>query len=191
MEMKVIWKLVDTYAAEAWMPTKAEMEQLEKIFSNTLKRILKTPITTPREIVQVETGMWDVETMMQEKQILYLHKILKENDNSIKKSIATNVRNHWHKHICKALEPAKININNLAKMSKSQARTTVKKALNRLQMAKIKTQAQKKSKLGHLLDHQNENTHWYKTTLYGNIKQKSMCEYILSTIKNDKDKKQL
>ena len=163
MEMKVIWKLVDTciipiitYAAEAWMPTKAEMEQLEKIFSNTLKRILKTPITTPREIVQVETGMWDVETMMQEKQILYLHKILKENDNSIKKSIATNVRNHWHKHICKALEPAKISMDNLAKMSKSQARTTVKKALNRLQMAKIKTQAQKKSKLGHLLDHQNE-----------------------------------
>ena len=101
-------------------------------------------------------GMWDVETMMQEKQILYLHKILKENDNSIKKSIATNVRNHWHKHICKALEPAKISMDNLAKMSKSQARTTVKKALSRLQMAKIKTQAQKKSKLGHLLDHQNE-----------------------------------
>ena len=54
MEMKVVWKLVDTciipiitYAAEAWMPTKTEMEQLEKIFSNTLKRILKTPITTP------------------------------------------------------------------------------------------------------------------------------------------------
>ena len=105
MEMKVVWKLVDTciipiitYAAEAWMPTKAEMEQLEKIFSNTLKIIMKTPITTPREIVQVETGM------MQEKQILYLHKILKENDNSIKKSIATNLRHHWHKHICKALK---------------------------------------------------------------------------------------
>ena len=37
MEMQVVWKLVDTriipiitYAAEAWMPTNAEMEQLEK-----------------------------------------------------------------------------------------------------------------------------------------------------------------
>ena len=119
--------------------------------------------------------------MMQEKQILYLHKILKENDNSIKKSIATN-------HICKALEPAKISTDNLAKMSKSQAKTTViKKALNRLQIAKIKTKAPNKSKLGHLLCHQNEihigtRPHCMQT------KQKSMCEYILSSIKNDKDK---
>ena len=57
MEMKVVWKLVDTciipiitYAAEAWMATKSEMEQLEKIFSNTLKRILKTPITIGENI---------------------------------------------------------------------------------------------------------------------------------------------
>ena len=51
--MKTIWKLVETciipillYAAETWIPTKAEVENIQKILDNTLKRILQTPTST-------------------------------------------------------------------------------------------------------------------------------------------------
>ena len=69
--MKTIWKLVETcilpillYAAETWIPTKAEVEHIQQILNNTLKRILQTPPSTPSEIIQIETGICDIETMM-------------------------------------------------------------------------------------------------------------------------------
>ena len=82
IEMKTIWKLVETcilptilYAAETWIPTKGEVEQIQKILDNILKRILQTPPTTPSEIIQLETGIWDIETMIEEKQIMHYHRI--------------------------------------------------------------------------------------------------------------------
>ena len=67
LEMKTIWKLVETciiptilYAAETWTITKKETEQLQKILDNVVRRILLTPPTTPREILQLETGIWDI-----------------------------------------------------------------------------------------------------------------------------------
>ena len=83
IEMKTTWKLVETciipiiiYAAETWIPTKAEVEHIKKILDNILKIILKTPTSTPSEIIlQVETGIWDIETMIEEKQIMYYHRI--------------------------------------------------------------------------------------------------------------------
>ena len=82
IEMKTIWKLVETcilpiilYAAETWIPTKGEVEQIKKILDNILKRIFQTPPTTPSEIIQLEKGVWDIETMIEEKQIMYYHRI--------------------------------------------------------------------------------------------------------------------
>ena len=46
--------------AEAWTPTKAEEGALQKILDNIIKRILKTPTTTPSELTTADTGIWDI-----------------------------------------------------------------------------------------------------------------------------------
>ena len=80
--MATIWKLVHTclipiltYGAETWMPTKAELTQVQRILYNPIKRILKVPMTTPSEIITVATGIWDIETQVAKKQITYYHRI--------------------------------------------------------------------------------------------------------------------
>ena len=80
VEMATIWKLVHTclipiltYGNETWMPTKAELTQVQRILYNPIKRILKAPMTTPSEIIIAETGIWDIETQVAKKQITYYH----------------------------------------------------------------------------------------------------------------------
>lgn len=69
IEMSTIWKLITsciipiiTYGAEVWIPTKQEVNQADTILQNLLKRLLKLPVTTPKEIVIAETNIWDIET---------------------------------------------------------------------------------------------------------------------------------
>ena len=68
-----------------------------KILNNTLKRILQTPPSTPSEIIQIETGIWDIETMIEEKQIMYYDKI-HNNRTGITKSTATKQKPMEHNH---------------------------------------------------------------------------------------------
>ena len=103
--MKTIWKLVETciiptilYAAETWTITIKETEQLNKILDNIIRRILLTPPTTPREILQLESGIWDIETMIHEKQLMYCHRITKVQDGLIKNT-AMDKNTPWNKHI--------------------------------------------------------------------------------------------
>ena len=82
IEMKTIWKLIDTcliptllYATETWTITKNEIKHIQTIFDNIIKRILKTPTSTPSEIIQLETGFLSIESMIHEKQLMYYHRI--------------------------------------------------------------------------------------------------------------------
>jgi len=60
--MATIWRLVDvcimsilTYGAEASTATQAEIQQIQTTRDSIIKRILKTPITTPSEALMTET----------------------------------------------------------------------------------------------------------------------------------------
>ena len=107
IEMSTIWKLVQTclipiitYGAETWVPTKAEIKRTQRILDNCIKRILRTPITTPSEIITAETGIWDIETQVAKKQISYYHKILTiENPESQLYKSAMEPKNPWRKKV--------------------------------------------------------------------------------------------
>jgi hypothetical protein len=82
IEMATIWKLITsciipiiTYGAEVWIPTKHEINQADIILQNILKRILKLPVTTPKEIIIAETNIWDIETYLLRKQLTYYHRV--------------------------------------------------------------------------------------------------------------------
>jgi hypothetical protein len=112
IEMSTIWRLVHacilpilTYGAETWNPTKAELKEAQRILNNTLKRILRIPTTTPSEIITAETGVWDIETQMDKKQIMYYHKIRNNvNPDSTTGKIANDPHNPWMKRVEKTLK---------------------------------------------------------------------------------------
>ena len=76
IQMETIWKLLDTciipiltYGSETWNLSKTETHHTNKILDNLLKRLLKTPTTTPREALYIETGLLDVKAITDQKRI--------------------------------------------------------------------------------------------------------------------------
>ena len=76
VEMGVIWKLIETclipiitYGGETWIMTKKEKKELNETLDNILRRILKTPQSTPREVLYMETGLLDPETVTDKNRI--------------------------------------------------------------------------------------------------------------------------
>ena len=64
------------YGSEGWILTKEETEKIEAINNNILKRFLKTPKTTSKELIYMETGSTPISSMIDSRQILYYKKNL-------------------------------------------------------------------------------------------------------------------
>ncbi len=164
IEMKTIWKLINTciipiimYAAEIWTPTKIEIKQTQKILDNVLKRILLCPTTTPSECIQAETGIRNVETMMNEKQIMYLHHIINGEDNNTRK-ISLDESTIWNKQITNTLKKYNLEKQTISSMEKSQLKQHIKTAIHKEHEKYIRKAAESKSKVRHLLAYKPPNT---------------------------------
>ena len=113
-----------------------------------MKRILKTPITTPSEILTAETGIWDIETQIMKKQILYYRTIMtqKNKDTTIYK-VATDAKNPWKKRVENTLRLTDINEVDLLTKNLTRAKKYVTQKLKEYQANKIYSAADKKSKV--------------------------------------------
>ena len=81
-----------TYNCETWIMTQSDVKELEKMELWALKRLLNLPKTTPTAGVRYETKTLFAEIRIDEKQFLYLHKILKRDTS------------HWTHHMLKILD---------------------------------------------------------------------------------------
>ena len=79
IRMQVIWKLLETcikpiitYAAETWKTTQKEIKQLNGIYDKIIKRTLRVPPTTPREILYQETKISDIIHTKEKNQIMMM-----------------------------------------------------------------------------------------------------------------------
>ena len=187
IEMATSWRLVQsciipiiTYGAETWIPLQKELKEAKKILDNTLKRIIRTPITTPTEIITAETGIWDIETQMAKKQISYYHRILttKNPDSMIYKTV-TNQLNPWTKHVGKILNMTKIPIDELKTKNKEQAKKYITKKLKEYQISKIYKAAETKSKVRDYICNKTRKTMMMKTQYMTKMQRKD-CTNIFS-----------
>ena len=103
IKMECVWKLVDTciipiitYASETWEPNKGEMKKLNQILDKILKRILMTPAATPREALYIETGLLDVETVMDAKRLNMMAR-LNRSKSELMATVLANPECKWIK----------------------------------------------------------------------------------------------
>ena len=68
IKMQTMWNLLEvcikpiiTYAAETWETTKKENTAINGIYDKIIKRVLKLPTSTPREVLYLETKIIDIE----------------------------------------------------------------------------------------------------------------------------------
>ena len=88
--------------AEAWNLTKTDEGQLERIELQILKQMLGVPITTPTQAIIYVTGTVYTTIRIDQKQLKYLQKVLREDENRWTRHILTSMDNYkigWAKRI--------------------------------------------------------------------------------------------
>ena len=102
IEMEVIWKTISTnilpivtYSGEVWKTTKKEREEINRIFDNILKRILKTPQSTPRECLYIETGFLDPIAIINRNRLNMHNRINHGENNTLKTILNRKEEDSW------------------------------------------------------------------------------------------------
>ena len=93
IEMETIWTVVQaclipiiTYGGETMETKETNYKTVNMLLDNILKRILKTPKSTPRQALYIETGLLDPETIIKKNRISMEIRI-KKGDNQMMKEI--------------------------------------------------------------------------------------------------------
>jgi hypothetical protein len=72
------------FNSDAWLRlTKSDITKLEKVDEMLLRKILKTPISTPIASLYLETGAIPIKYLIKEKRIMFLHHILTRSKDSL------------------------------------------------------------------------------------------------------------
>ena len=157
IEMETIWTVVETcilpiitYSGEAWGNSKKDYKEANTIYENILKRILKTPQSTPREALYIETGLIDPETLIKRNRINMQQRIKRGSNQMMKTVLTANTKGGWAQTTEQIKAELQIHENDL-----NASRATVKKSINKKAMTyfqqKITQEGKDKSKVQHLL----------------------------------------
>ena len=164
--MESAWKLLEAclipiilYACESASYSKKEIEELTKLYDRYIRRIIKTPQTTPRESLYLETGIIDIRTLIEKRQIRYRDK-LEKNESWIIKSIKeTDFEGSWINNSDKLIETWGI-----TKEEIGNKRQINHKAKDKMIETLVREGSQK-SKIKHLMEFK-ESTSRLKRELY-------------------------
>ena len=156
IKMECIWKLVRTciipiitYGCETWEPQKGEMKKLNQILDKIIKRILMTPEATPREALYIETGLLDIETIIDIKRLNMMARLNREKSD-LMETILSNPECAWMKYTNEIMDKYAIQENEL-QGSKENSRDAITVAVH-VKFHRKMTEVNQKSKLKFFLD---------------------------------------
>ena len=165
IQMKAAWTLINTciepiimYGLEALSPSKTEILELNRIWTNIIKRILMTPQSTPNEVLYMEAGILDVETMIDRNKIKMICRLMESNNQLMTKTTEDETAGGWREKTAILLQKYNIQEDDLQQTRGKRAKTIKKKILSYFK-SKIEEQSKEKSKVQTLLHH----TKWEPT----------------------------
>ena len=159
IEMSSIWKLVETciipiitYSSEVWTPSKKEMENLNKILDNIIKRILMTPLSTPREVLYIETNLMDIERIIDKRKLNMLYRTNRNRNKITNMLHQGRKKTKWMKDMENIIRKYRINKNNLLKMKPGKAKNHIRKIVHRKFREELFENAAGKTKVEHTVN---------------------------------------
>ena len=138
------------YASETWEPTKAEMKKLNQILDKIIKRILMTPEATPREALYIETGLLDVETMIDIKRLNMMAR-LNRHKSELMTTVLENPDSKWVKRTKETMEKYNIDEREL-QGSKEEAHQAITFGVHLKIYSRVNMSREGRSKLNFFLD---------------------------------------
>ena len=154
IQMEAAWKLLEAcvaplilYASESASYTSGEIKQLTMMYDNLIKRLLMTPVTTPREAIYLETNLLDIETLIKKRQLSNRNKVERSYSWIIK--AAKNIKNKegWMTDNDYLINEWKLDL------AKLQSKKTIDNMAREFMMKQLKETSKGKSKITHLLEY--------------------------------------
>ena len=143
--------------SETWTQiTDEDQSQLEQIQSQSIKRMLHLPYSTPTRGLYSELGIMTIRNQIAKRQLLFLHKIMNKPDHTLSKNIMREQENlpgnNWLKQTKKTLEELKIDdqIDEIIKIPKAQWKKIVKDAIIKKEIEDFETFKNTSKKCKHL-----------------------------------------
>jgi hypothetical protein len=179
MEMAVAWKLIKstvipilTYAGEALQLNKTETTEINRKLDDILKRVLMIPQSTPREPIYLETGMLDIETIINRNKLLLYNRITRNPNEMTSENLDTNNPTEWCSNIQELFVRYEITNTQLENCTKNQAKKLINQKVREKFRRELISKGIEKSKVKHYLLNTNlrkpnsklDNTYIYKLT---------------------------
>ena len=160
IQLETIWKMYQTsilaiilYSSETWRPRKGDLSKLNSLHESYIKRILMTPISTPREVIYLETGLLDIEHMIYIRRInMYFR--LQENTNELHEQLKSGGNNTWWTDTEDIMKRFSIDPMLMSRMGKGKRSKTIHEKVRESFIFSLLNQAADKSKLRYYLEHQ-------------------------------------
>ena len=109
---------------------------IESIDLDFLRKLLKAPITTPKEIIFLELGVLPLRDIIKQRRLNFLFYIIKQKDESmIKRVFQSQIKNKskkdWITTILKDIEELNLNVTfeDIKKMSKGHWTNIIKESI--------------------------------------------------------------
>ena len=144
------------YNCETWINmNKTNIDELEKIQNNSLKRLLRIPFSTPSMGLLYELKLLTIKASINQRKLMYFHKLTnaeKSLASSILKQQESIQSNHFLKEIKQNLQYYNINydINEIKEMSKENWKKQVHTAIAEIDTLEIKEHCRNSSKCRNL-----------------------------------------
>ena len=170
--------------SEAWYGlTEEETSELEREDENLLRKILEAPSKSPKCMLYLETGCKPIRFMIMKRQLMFLHYILNEEENSlIRRFLNTQEKNpgknDWVLTVKKTLETLEIylDFDQIKEATRQQFKSFVDKAINEKCFNYLIDEKNKKNKVKHIQYYEHETQEYL---LPGKISNKQAKEIFL------------
>jgi hypothetical protein len=115
IEMEAFWEMIETcvipiitYSGTTWNLNKKQTKDINQILDTILKRTLMVPPTTPREVIYMETGFMDIQTLNKRNRI-GMEERIKRNPNKLTDLVTKQeITNGWTDQNMKIREEMRI-----------------------------------------------------------------------------------
>ena len=156
--------------SESWHGISAShINKLESVDKLLLRKILKTPISTPIEAIYLELGILTIGTIIKARRINFLHYLLRREESEMIHQVFRvqwnhPVKNDWTILVKKDLDDFKIDINlsNIKRKSEWTFKNLVKKKAREYEFNRLKILKESHTKLNDLLYSKLETQNYFK-----------------------------
>ena len=186
MQMRAIWELVNTtiipiitYGSESWRPTKKEVDQVQKIYNESIKTILKLPQGTPTTILLGETGSIPIRHIIKKKKIMQQQRINKKGRETLIRRITEDKTSIWHNGMEQIKKEYNITDQDIDG-TKNQLKTKVADAICKKIEQEVAEESNKKAKVKQWLERKTE-VKWGKRPEYMDKLTRNQCKAIIKT----------